>query len=99
MYVEKISSHWPVLLFCVFFFFKKKGNQSKTLEKNSTASKIWPISENETTKILTINPEKAARKTAVLLSLLGRRKVGRKISIRSQNQKPRHYLCYKETSN
>lgn len=94
MYVEKISSHWPV-----FFFFFLKGNQSKTLKKNSIAQKIWPISENETTKILTINPEKTARKTAILLSLLGQRKVGRKISIRSQNQKPRHYLCYKKTSN
>lgn len=98
MYVEKISSHWPVLFLFLFFFFFK-GNQSKTLKKNSTASKIWPISENETTKILTINSEKTARKTAILLSLLGRRKVGRKISIRSQNKKPRHYLCYKETSN
>lgn len=96
MYVEKISSHWPVLLFCVFFF--KKGNQSKTLEKIQQPQKIWPISENETAKILTINPEKAARKTAVLLSLLRRRRWAER-SQSSQNQKPRHYLCYKETSN
>lgn len=78
MYVEKISSHWPVLLFCVFFFFKKRETSLKPWKKIPTASKIWPISENETTKILTINPEKAARKIGCFTEFVGTEEGGQK---------------------
>ena len=37
MYVEKISSHWPVLS-----FFFKKGNQSKTLKKIQQPKRSGP---------------------------------------------------------
>ena len=59
--MENISSLWPVKK-------KKKRKPISNLKKYATASKIWPVYENET-RILTISPKKAARKTAILLSL------------------------------
>lgn len=51
---------------------KKKRKSDLNPEKNPTASKIWPIYENATVKLLTISPEKAtARKIAILLNQLG----------------------------